>query len=112
MVGGLLNPFTELTAHFESYDPVKDTWTVLRPLLETRHHITLSAVNGLLYGVGGLTDGFPDWRAQPTMFIYNPGSNTWTKGTDLPVARAEGISAVVDNKIDLIGRRVRATEDA
>ena len=112
IVGGLLSPNTGFSAHFESYDPVKDTWTVLRPLLETRHHITLSAVNGLLYGVGGLTDGFPDWRAQPTMFIYNPGFNTWTKGTDLPVARAEGISAVVDNKIDLIGRRVRATEDA
>jgi N-acetylneuraminic acid mutarotase len=46
------------------------------------------------------------------MFIYNPASNTWTRGTDLPVARAEGISAVVDRKIYLIGGRVRATEDA
>lgn len=112
VVGGILNPATKFSAHFESYDPVKDTWTVLRPLPEARHHIALSAVNGLLYGVGGFTGGFPDWRAQPTMFIYNPVSNTWTRGTDLPVARAEGISAVVDNKIYLIGGRVRATENA
>jgi N-acetylneuraminic acid mutarotase len=112
VVGGLLSPNTGFSAHFESYDSVKDAWTVLRPLPEARHHITLSAVNGLLYAVGGFTGGFPDWRAQPTMFIYNPASNTWTRGTDLPVARAEGISAVVDRKIYLIGGRVRATEDA
>jgi N-acetylneuraminic acid mutarotase len=112
VVGGLLSPNTGFSAHFESYDPVKDAWTVLRPLPEARHHITLSAVKGLLYGVGGFTGGFPDWRAQPTMFIYNPATNTWTKGTDLPVARGEGISAVVDDKIYLIGGRVRATEDA
>ncbi|NJM20233.1 MAG: kelch-like protein [Richelia sp. RM2_1_2] len=112
VVGGLLSPNTGFSAHFESYDPVKDAWTALRPIPEARHHITLSAVNGLLYGVGGFTGGFPDWRAQPTMFIYNPASNTWTGGTDLPAARAEGVSAVVDDKIYLIGGRVRATEDA
>jgi len=112
VVGGLLSPATEFSAHFESYDPVNDAWTVLRPLPEARHHITLSAVNGLLYGVGGFTGGFPDWRAQPTMFIYDPASNTWTGGTDLPEARAESVSAVVDDKIYLIGGRVRATDDA
>ena len=112
VVGGLLSPNTGFSAHFESYDPVKDKWTVLRPLPEARHHIALSAVNGLLYGVGGFTGGFPDWRAQPTMFIYNPAANTWTRGTDLPAARAEGVSAVVDDKIYLIGGRVRATDDA
>lgn len=112
VVGGVLSPATKFSAHFESYDPVNDAWTVLRPLPEARHHITLSAVNGLLYGIGGFTGGFPDWRAQPTMFIYNPASNTWTQGTDLPAARAEGVSAVVDDKIYLIGGRVRATDDA
>ncbi len=112
VVGGVLSPATGFSAHFESYDPFNNAWTVLRPLPEARHHITLSAVNGLLYGVGGFTGGFPDWRAQPTMFIYNPISNTWTGGTDLPAARAEGVSAVVDDKIYLIGGRVRATKDA
>ncbi len=112
VVGGLLSPNTGFSAHFESYDPGQNAWTALRPIPEARHHITLSAVNGLLYGVGGFTGGFPDWRAQPTMFIDNPAANTWSKGADLPVARAEGIAAVVDNKIYLVGGRVRATEDA
>ena len=112
VAGGFLSQNPGITDHFESYDPINDAWTQLRPLPEARHHITLSAVNGLLYGVGGFTGGFPDWQAQPTMFIYNPASNTWTQGTDLPVARAETISAVVNDKIYLIGGRVRATEDA
>ena len=112
MAGGFLSQNPGFTDHFESYDPVNDAWKVLRPLPEARHHITLSAVRGLLYGIGGFTGGFPDWRAQPTMFIYNPVSSTWTKGTDLPAARGEGVSAVVNDKIYLIGGRVRATEDA
>ncbi|HEY9766896.1 MAG TPA: kelch repeat-containing protein [Coleofasciculaceae cyanobacterium] len=108
VAGGLLTPNTRFSDHFESYDPVKDAWTQLRSLPEARHHITLSAINGLLYGVGGFTGGFPDWRAQTTMFVYNPGSNTWTKGTDLPVARAEGVSAVVDD-IDILNRRAHSS---
>ena len=112
VVGGLLSPATAFTAHFESYDPIKDAWTGLRPLPEARHHIMLSAVKGRLYGIGGFTGGFPNWRALPTMFIYDPASNTWRKGVDLPAARAEGVSAVVDDKIYLIGGRVRATENA
>ena len=48
VVGGLLSPATEFSAHFESYDPVNDAWTVLRSLPEARHHITLSAVNGVV----------------------------------------------------------------
>ena len=112
VVGGLLKPATEFTAHFESYDPVKDAWTSLSPLPEARHHITLSNVKGRLYGIGGFTGGFPDWRAQPTMFIYDPVSNTWTKGIDLPAARAEGVAAVVDDRIYLIGGRIRATKNA
>lgn len=71
VVCGVLSSATGFTDHFESYDPLKDSWTVLRPLPEARHHITLSAVNGLLYGIGGFTGGFPDWRAQLSSFRLN-----------------------------------------
>ncbi|HVK95940.1 MAG TPA: kelch repeat-containing protein [Noviherbaspirillum sp.] len=112
VAGGLLSPNTGYTAHFEAYDPAADAWTRLQTLPEARHHIALSAVNGLLYGIGGFTGGFPHWRAQPTMFVYNPATNTWANGIDLKVARAEGVSAVVDDKLYLIGGRVRATDEA
>src|SRR4028119_1562337 len=78
VVGGLLSPNTGFSAHFESYDPVNDAWTVLRPLPEARHHITLSAVKGLLYAVGGFTGGFPDWRAQAAVVMHGPSPAHWT----------------------------------
>jgi N-acetylneuraminic acid mutarotase len=112
VVGGLLSPNTGFSAHFEAYDPAADAWRVLRPLPEARHHIVLSAANGLLYAIGGFTGGFPDWRAQASMFVYDPSSNAWTRGIDLPVARAEGVSATVDNKVYLIGGRVGESDDA
>ena len=112
VAGGILKSNKEFTDHFEFYDPTKDAWTSLKPLPEVRHHITLSNVKGRIYGIGGFTGGFPDWRALPTMFIYEPASNTWVKGVDLPVARAEGVAAAVDDKIYLIGGRVRANENA
>jgi N-acetylneuraminic acid mutarotase len=112
VAGGLLNPNTGYSAHFEVYDPAKDAWMQLATLPEARHHITLSAVKGLLYGVGGFTGGFPNWRAQPTVFIYNPSTNIWTKGVDLKAARAEGVAAVVGDKLYMIGGRVRATDNS
>jgi N-acetylneuraminic acid mutarotase len=108
VAGGLLNPNTGYSAHFEAYDPAADAWTQLATLPEARHHITLSAVKGTIYGVGGFSGGFPNWQAQPTVFAYDPSANTWTRGVDLKLARAEGVAAVVGDKLYLIGGRVRA----
>lgn len=112
VAGGLPNPNTSISAHFDAYDPVSDAWTQLATLPEPRHHMTLTAVNGLLYGVGGFSGGFPNWRAQPTMVVYDPSSNTWATSVDLPAARAEGVAAAVDGELYMIGGRVRATGDA
>lgn len=108
VAGGLLNPNTGYSAHFEVYDPARDVWTRLATLPEARHHITLTAINGQLYGVGGFSGGFPNWRARTSMYIYDPAGNTWRHGTDLGTARAEGVAAAVDGKLYLIGGRVPA----
>jgi Kelch motif len=105
VAGGVLSPPTGFSAHFEAYDPAADRWTALAPLPEARHHIALVSARGLIYGVGGFTGGFPNWRAQPSMFVYSPVSNTWKKDIDLPVARAEGVAASVKDKIYFIGGR-------
>ena len=112
VAGGLLSPNTGYSAHFEAYDPETDAWARLATLPQARHHMTLTAVGGQLYGVGGFTGGFPVWQAQPTMFIYDPARNAWRAGTDLATPRAEGIAAAVDGKLYLIGGRVRATPAA
>lgn len=112
VLGGLRNPNTDYSAYFEAYDPSRDTWSRLAPLPEARHHITLSALKGRLYGVGGFTGPFPHWQAQSTVFVYDPAADRWTGGVDLPSPRGEGVAAVIGDKLYMIGGRVRATPQA
>jgi len=110
--GGILPDNTEFTDHFEVYHPELDRWTKLAPLPEPRHHITMSSQGDRIYGIGGFFGGFPDWRAQSSVYVYDPTADSWIKGVDLPTPRAEHVAAVVDGKIYVIGGRVRETEDA
>lgn len=112
VAGGLLTPNTGYSAHFEAYDPGSDSWTRLATLPEARHHVALVASRGKLYGVGGFSGGFPNWRAQPDVYVYDPAGNRWTEGVPLPAPRAEGTIAAADGKIFVIGGRVRANPES
>lgn len=112
VAGGILNPNTSYSDSFDVYDPRWDRWTALQPLPEARHHVTLSHVRGRIYAIGGFSGGFPNWRAQSTMWTYDLARGRWSAGVDMPVPRAEGVAAVVDGKIYWIGGRVRLTEGA
>ncbi len=106
VAGGINNPNTRFTDSFDSYDPATDRWTKLASLPEARHHITLTAVNGRIYGIGGFSGGFPNWRAQRSMWVYQPATNRWIPGANMMSPRAEGVAAAVDGKIYWIGGRV------
>jgi len=106
VAGGLLSPNTGYSAHFESWDEAQARWIRRATLPEARHHIALAAANGRLWGIGGFSGGFPNWRAQSSVFWYEPGADRWHKGPDLPQPRAEGVAAAVLGKIYLIGGRV------
>jgi N-acetylneuraminic acid mutarotase len=112
VAGGLLNPNTGYSAHFESYDPATDRWTRLATLPEARHHIALAAAGGLLHGVGGFSGGFPNWRAQASTYVYDPAANRWSEGVPLPYASAEGVFAGIAGRLYLVGGRVREHEAA
>lgn len=112
VAGGLLSPNTGYSAHLEAYDPDSDRWTRLATLPEARHHIALAAAGGLIYGVGGFSGGFPNWRAQASTFVYDPAANRWTTGVSLPESSAEGVVASVGGKVYLIGGRTRSHEAA
>jgi hypothetical protein len=108
VAGGLLSPNTGYSAHFESWDEALGRWTRRATLPEARHHIALAAADGRLWGVGGFSGGFPNWRAQSSVYWYEPAGDRWHKGPDLPQARAEGVAAAVQGKVYLIGGRVPA----
>jgi N-acetylneuraminic acid mutarotase len=112
VAGGLLSPNTGYSAHFESWDGAKARWTRLATLPEARHHIALAAAGGRIWGIGGFSGGFPNWRAQSSVHWYEPASDRWHQGPDLPQPRAEGVAAAVLGKVYLIGGRVPSVSGA
>jgi N-acetylneuraminic acid mutarotase len=112
VAGGLLNPNTGVSAHFDAYDPVTDAWDRLATLPQARHHIGLAEAGGSLYAVGGFSGGFPQWRAESDTFVYSPDDDTWSAGVDLPEPRAEFVIESVRDQVFVIGGRVRDAPDA
>ncbi len=106
VAGGLLSPNTGYSAHFESWDETQARWTRLATLPQARHHIALAAANGRIWGIGGFSGGFPNWRAEKSVFWYDPAADRWHQGPDLPQARAEGVAAAVQGKVYVIGGRI------
>lgn len=63
--------------------------------------LTANFINGTLYVVGGVdTSG-----AVSSNLAYDPATNTWKEKSSMPTAREHLTSAVVDNKLYVIGGR-------
>jgi N-acetylneuraminic acid mutarotase len=101
-IGGI-DSHTTLATAVEAYDPATDTWTKKAPLPTPRNSLSTSVVNGRIYAIGGGTSPYPWPSVVPTLEEYNPGTNTWTKKTDMPTARAGLTSSVVDGLIYVLG---------
>lgn len=110
--GGILAQGGEINDRFWSYSPQLDQWIERAPLPAPRHHVTFATAKGQIFAIGGFVGTLPHWRAQSSVFIYDPHRGRWSVGPELPAARGEHITAVVKDKIYVIGGRVRARIDA
>lgn len=96
---------TNETAINEVYDPVTDTWETKTSMPTPRADITASAVNGKIVVTGG------DYLIQGEYFTTNvtevarahPTTDSWTSENPIPNAISSYTSAVVGNKIYIIG---------
>lgn len=80
------------------YDPSTDTWEVKAPMPTPRGFLSVAAVDGIIYAIGG---GYP--VSTKTVEAYNPATNSWTKKADLPENRLGARAAVVNGIIYNIG---------
>lgn len=104
--GGLAENASAVRGDFLVYDPQANRWRALANLPAPRHHITLSATDGVIYAIGGFSGAFPDWKPEASVYSYDLETALWRSHADLPVARGEHISAVVDGRVYVIGGRV------
>ncbi len=83
-----------------AYNLSSGTWrassaVAVRPCVG--HHHAAEGVDGKLYLLGGLGTGMGKVQ------IYDPASNSWSVGPDMPFAAGSSSSAVIDGKIYVAG---------
>lgn len=99
VVGGETFPGRTTVNTAEEYNPSKDTWTELAPMLTARRGVGVGLLNGCIYVVGG-----SDSRdALRLVERYDPKSNTWTRVADLNQERSSVSAAVVNGNLYAVG---------
>ena len=86
----------------EVYNPSTNTWEIKTPMPTPRSKIQASIVDGKIYIIGGLQQGTFDSSILSTNEIYDPMTDSWSKGASVPKPVADYASAVVDDKIYII----------
>ncbi|MFP4091516.1 MAG: Kelch repeat-containing protein [Cyclobacteriaceae bacterium] len=72
------------------YNPATNTWSQgATPPLEM-HHFQAVGYDGKLYVMGALTGGYPDEKPIPNIYIYDPATDEWTQGPEIPEDRRRG----------------------
>ena len=95
------------TAVNEVYDPATDTWDTLTSMPTRRMAVSANVVDGKIYVIGGGQKS-PNTNLTPTAVneVYDPETDTWTTKASIPTVVEYHTSAVLDNKIFIMGGAV------
>lgn len=86
------------------FDPKTSTWTnAAKPPIEL-HHFQAIVYDDEIYICGGMTGGYPHEKPVPNIYIYNPKTDTWRVGPEIPADRLRGCcgAVVYNNKFYLV----------
>jgi len=90
----------------EVYDTSKDVWYTVSPMPKKLNHVGIAVYEGKIFVVGGFEYTLPivtNWVSTNYLFIYDPTTDTWTRGPDMPTARAAHAVEIIDGKLYAIG---------
>jgi N-acetylneuraminic acid mutarotase len=90
----------------EAYDPATNTWVSRAPLPRWdggeagRYSGAAGVIDGKLYLAGG-------WRRAPALpsnilQIYDPASNSWSRGANIPILSGCSVAGVIDGKLYVV----------
>ena len=90
----------------EVYDPPTNEWSTAAPMIKGRSAATAEkAGDGHFYVVGGFNPAFGVGRTgiMDEVEAYDPATDVWSVGPNIPEARAHAASAVENGDIHVIG---------
>ena len=87
------------------FDPKTYEWKELSPPPFQLHHFQSIVYNNKIYILGAMTGGYPEEPPIECIYIYDPVTDLWSKGPEIPLARRRGsCGAVVFNeKLYMVG---------
>jgi len=109
VIGGIIGEsspaYSGYTGITEVYDPLTDTWESKEPMPTASSNLDANVVGDRIYLITGLTYGdvFPFQGYNDENQVYDPSADSWSTKTPIPSANWGYASAVVDNKIYVIG---------
>ena len=87
----------------EEYNPAADTWTKKTDMPTKRWLLSTSAVNGKIYAIGGEVPNIFGGVPFATVEEYDPATDKWTKKADMPTARSDFATSMVDGNFYAVG---------
>jgi N-acetylneuraminic acid mutarotase len=87
----------------EAYDPANDTWETKTPLNSLTGDWQTEVVNGKIYIIGGSEGVIGTIQLLQSNNVYDPASDSWSQAAPIPTPVSDYASAVLNNKIYIIG---------
>jgi N-acetylneuraminic acid mutarotase len=81
-------------------------WKTLAALPNPSNHAASAVYEGKIYYVGGQKSYDGNSVTQKSLYIYNPGTNSWTKGADMPVPSGANGRSHISSSIFVMGSRI------
>jgi len=106
VIGGYHETLAESIDTVEVYDSKTDTWSSVSSLPKKLNHPGAAEYDGKIYVVGGFEYKLPlitYWRATNYLFIYDPVSDQWTRGADMPTPRGALTAEFIGNTLYAVG---------
>ena len=89
----------------EEFDPETNTWSSLGPTPLEIHHFQPVVYGDLVFVMTAMTGKYPKETPLENIYIYNPDSDEWQQGPEIPEHRRRGGAGTVvdDGKIYIVG---------
>jgi N-acetylneuraminic acid mutarotase len=79
-----------------------NVWTTKGETPLEMHHFQAVNYKGEIYVLGAFTGSYPHETPIPNIYIYNPDTDTWRIGAEIPRKRGSAGAFVYNNKIYLV----------
>lgn len=84
----------------EAYEIGTNTWSVKAPMPTTRYGVSVAALDGLVYALGGSAQS---GAILNVVEVYDPATNTWSTRAPLPDLRSTFATVAHDGRLYVIG---------